>query len=281
MSAIHILAAVHPNEAPHFHQQLCAQENFQVEIVTGRRDALDWLDERQQQIDILIIDNRLGGAHQLLAELRQAYPRLLMILVDEGADFAMSGHANEISTAPFTEDDLVHRINRLMADRMMDTIHADTLPVARDIYRRLQAAAGAKGKREEAIRACIGLGYDYAAYYYTVSIDPLNLILQTQEGPRPILAVAPKKAGTGDLMGWVAQNEQSRIAGPPDDPNHPLVARGRLGAVACVPVSYTGRHFGVIVACRDRPDSISQEDILMLKLLAAQLGAMLSRETLI
>jgi hypothetical protein len=281
MGAIHILAAVHPDEARRFHQQLSAHKDYQLDIVTGQGDILERLADQQRRVDLLVIDNRLGRVHELLVELRQTYPRLLMILVDEGADFAMSGHANEISTAPFTNDDLVNRINRLMADRMMETVHSDSLPAIREITRRLRAAAGAKGKREEAVRACIDLGYDYAAYYYTASANPLSLILQAQEGPRPILAVAPQKAGDGDLMGWVAQHGEARIAGPPDEPNHPLVARGRLGAVTCVPVDHAGRGFGVIVACRDRPDSISQDDTVALRLIAAQLGALMSSETLL
>lgn len=79
-------------------------------------------------------------------------------------------------------------------------------------------------------------------------------------------------------MGWVAQNGQSRIAGPEDRPNHPLVARGRLGAVSCVPVSFSTRSFGVIVACKDRPGSITQEAVLMLELIAAQLAAAITKE---
>jgi hypothetical protein len=37
----------------------------------------------------------------------------------------------------------------------------------------------------------------------------------------------------------------------------------------------------VIVACRDRPDSISQDDTVALRLIAAQLGALMSSETLL
>lgn len=79
-------------------------------------------------------------------------------------------------------------------------------------------------------------------------------------------------------MSWVIKNGQSRLAGPEDSPNHPLVARGRLGAVACVPVTFSGVSYGVMVACNDRPNSMDQENVLMLELVAAQLAAALSRE---
>ena len=79
-------------------------------------------------------------------------------------------------------------------------------------------------------------------------------------------------------MGWVAQNGQSRIAGPNDDLTHPLVKRGRLGAVACVPVHSSGNRYGVLVACREIPDSITQENVLMLELVSAQLGAAVAQE---
>jgi len=76
----------------------------------------------------------------------------------------------------------------------------------------------------------------------------------------------------------VAQNGQSRIAGPEDNPTHPLVARGRLGAVVCVPVAFNNVNYGVIAACNDRPGSIPQDSVLMLELVCTQLAAALSKK---
>jgi GAF domain-containing protein len=101
---------------------------------------------------------------------------------------------------------------------------------------------------------------------------------RAQGGPGTIQAIAPKQTNPNDLMTWVVQNGQSRVAAPEDTPNHPLVARQRLGAVACVPVHFSGRTFGVMVACRERPGSITQENVMMLELVCAQLGAALSKE---
>src|SRR6185436_17142603 len=98
------------------------------------------------------------------------------------------------------------------------------------------------------------------------------------EGPNAIQAVAPKQASPDDLISWVAKNGQSRIAAPEDEPNFPLVKKGRLGAVACVPIIFGTTRYGVLVACRDRPGTISQENVLLLELVSAQLGAAVSKE---
>jgi GAF domain-containing protein len=122
------------------------------------------------------------------------------------------------------------------------------------------------------------MNYDYVACYKQENPDPIKLALKAQDGSRPIKAVAPQDSTPEDLMGWVAQTGQSRIAAPEDSPNHPLVAKGRLGAVACVPVNISGVRYGVLVACRDVPGSITQENVLMLELISAQLAAALSKE---
>jgi GAF domain-containing protein len=122
------------------------------------------------------------------------------------------------------------------------------------------------------------MNYTYVAFYRLESQDPLRLALKAQEGPNAIQAVAPKEATDTDLMTWVAQNGQSRMAGPEDDPTHPLVKRGRLGAVACVPVIYSGSRYGVLLACREVPNSITQDNVLMLELVSAQLAAAVSQE---
>lgn len=279
-----LLAAVRDDHARRYHQFLSEQSGFRVEIVTRSDDVLGVLGDHNRHIDVLILDNGLDdddAMHAFIKELRGQYPRMLMVLVDEEADFALPGIADDISIEPVESGDLMRRVKRLIEDRQMETQRSDALPAVRDIAQRMRNAAGAKGKREEAVRACLEMDYDYVAYYYIAGSDPLALTLQAQEGPRAILSVAPKQATAADLMGWVAQHGQSRIAAPDDDPNHPLVARGRLGAVACVPVMFNQRTYGVIAACRDRPDSISQENVMMLELLGAQLASALAKETLL
>jgi hypothetical protein len=201
------------------------------------------------------------------------------VLVDEEADFGIPGQADAISTAPFTGGDLARQIKRLIADRQLETIRSDSLPAVRNIAKRLRSAMGARGKQDAAVATCHEMGFDYVAYYHMQGSEPLSLALQSQSGPNAIQSIAPKTANADDLMGWVMQNGQSRIAGPEDSPNHPLVARGRLGTVVCVPVFFSAQQFGVIAACRDRPNSITQENVMMLELVGAQLGSALAKES--
>ncbi|MBZ0294023.1 MAG: GAF domain-containing protein, partial [Anaerolineae bacterium] len=116
------------------------------------------------------------------------------------------------------------------------------------------------------------------AFYRLESLDPLRVTLKAQDGPSAIQTVAPKHASADDIMTWVAKNRQSRIAGPGDSPNHPLVTKNRFGAVACVPVVFSSTYYGVLVAFREAPGSIDQENVVMLELVSAQLAAAVSRE---
>ncbi|MEO0563390.1 MAG: GAF domain-containing protein, partial [Chloroflexota bacterium] len=142
----------------------------------------------------------------------------------------------------------------------------------------LRNATGEIGKLQAAAAACVDMKYDYVSVYKQESEEPVKMTLKAQEGPRAIQSIAPQSGDESDLMGWVSKTGQSRIAAPGEDPNHPLVARGRLGAVVCVPVNISGVRYGVLVACRDMPGSITQENVLMLELVAAQLAAALSKE---
>lgn len=278
MQVIDVLVTVRPAHAARFNENLATQENFRLTVVTSTAQALNILAEVSHHTDILVIDNNLENVHLLVADLRQKYPRLLIVLVDEEADFGLPGLADDISTEPFHYDDLARRINRLMSDRQLETLRSDSLPAVRNIAKRLRTATGARGKQEAAVIACKEMGYDYVAYYHLERLDPFRMTLYAQTGANAIQAIAPKQATLEDLMGWVAQNGQSRIAGPADTPNHPLVARGRLGAIACIPVSFSGTQYGVLAVCRDRPGSITQENVLMLELVAAQLASSLSKE---
>ncbi len=279
MANTDVLIAVPDSEASRYYKSLSVHDNLSVQIATNLGDALEIVADRDQRIDVFVVEQRMGDVFALVGELRQNYPRLLIILVDEEADFGMPGQADDISTDPFRNDDLARKITRLMSDRQLETLRSDSLPAVRNIAKRMRTATGAHGKQEAAVATTIEMKYEYVAYYHLERAEPLRMTLRAQGGPGTIQAIAPKQANPDDLMTWVAQNGQSRIAAPEDKPNHPLVARGRLGAVACIPVQFSGRTFGVMVACRDRPSSITQENAMMLELICAQLAAALSKES--
>ncbi len=275
---IDLLVAVPREDASRYFKTLKAQSEFKVRMVTSVKDALDDLSDRDSHTDVLVLDNNFDQVTPLINELRQSYPRLLIVLVDEEADFAIPGQADDISTEPFKDDDLAKRISRLMSDRRLETLRADSLPAVRAFAKLLRNAAGEVGKLQAAAGACLEMGYDYVAVYRVEGDDPVTVVLKAQEGPRAIQSIAPQSGTEDDLLGWVAKTGQSRIAAPEDEVNHPLVAKGRLGAIACVPVNLSGERYGVMAACRDVPGSINQEHVLMLELVSAQLSAALSKE---
>ncbi len=281
MASIDVLIVVRREDATRYYKNLSGQKDFRLQIVSDKNDAFNVLADHDQHTDVLVIDNQVGEVFDFVAELRHSYPRLLIILVDEEADFGLPGQADEISTDPFANDDLVRRITRLMSDRQLETLRADSLPAVRDFAKRLRKASGEYGKQQAAVAACMEMDYQYVAFYRLESLDPLRVSLKAQEGPGSLQAAAPKQATEDDLMAWVAKNGQSRIAGADDKPSHPFVQRKRLNAVACVPVVFSGSRYGVLVACREQPDSITQENVLMLELVSAQLAAAVSKEVII
>lgn len=279
MGSVDILLTVQAQDVDRYTSNLAGHEDFNLVSTTTRQAAIDVLDDRSAHVDVLVIDNLLDNEiHDFVTQIRASYPRLLIILVDEDADFGMPGQADDLSTEPFVDGDLAKRIERMIGERRMETLRSDSLPAVRTVNKTMKEAVGVRGKQEAAVNAVIDLGYDYVAYYHIESESPLEMTLTAQAGPKAINSIAPKTAGPDDLMGWVAQNGQSRLAGPDDSPNHPLVARGRLGAVSCVPVAQADAPYGVIAACRDRPESITQDNILMLELVGVQLAAALRRE---
>lgn len=278
MTTTHILAAVRTEHASRFYKGLSSYAEFKVHLVTETQNVLDKLADGAVHVDVIILDNGLGAVPTLVKDIRQSYPRLFIVLVDEEADFGTPGQADDISTEPFNDNDLVRRITRLMSDRQLQTLRADSLPAVRHFAKELRNAPGESGKQQATVNACKQLGYDYVAFYKMDTSDTLSMTLRAQAGPPAIQAVAPKAATLTDLMTWVLEHNQSRIAGPQDSPNHPLVAKGRLACVACVPVLFSGNRYGVLLAFRDVPNSISQENVLLLELMAAQLGAAISKE---
>src|SRR5260221_7222323 len=189
----------------------------------------------------------------------------------------MPGRADDVSTEPFKDDDLIKKIKRLSEERRLETLHADALPPVRTFARSLSKASKGLGKQQAAVEAVKQLGYDYVAFYSVAPTDPPSLSMGAQVGPNAITSMVPVRSDYNGLLGWVAQNGQSRIVGPGDEPNHMLVERGKFGAAACVPVGTTLR-FGVVLACREAPGSIKMENVLMLELVSAQLASALAKE---
>jgi hypothetical protein len=277
MASTQILAALEEDKSKRYYEHMSKSGEFGVQIVNSLKDALGVIEDRDQHVDVLVLDNELHRAFDFVDAIRKKYPRLIIVLVDEGADFGLPGQADELSTEPFRHDELMRKITKLMSDRRMETLRSDSLPAVRNISKQLRQATGNSGKQNAAVEVIKDMGYDYVAYYHITGNDPMELRLQAQAGPNAVNAIAPKKANDDDLMGWVAKNGQSRIASPDDRPTHPLVARGRLGAVVCVPVAFNKVSYGVLAACNDRPGSIPQDSVLMLELVSTQLAAALSK----
>lgn len=278
MYAIEVLVAVQRDRATNYYKGLSAHKEYSLRLVTDLSDAFDALADRERRVDVFVLDTSLSEElTELVNDLRFTYPRLLIVLVDEDADFATPGSADEISTDPFTNDDLVRRINRLMADRRLETLRADVMPPVREFAKKLRKATGEFGKQQAAVTACREMGYDYVALYRVESIEPPRITLKAQDGPPPLVAAAPKQASLDDIIGMVAKTGQTRTAGSLDDINHPFVKRGKFGMVASVAVGIAAR-YGVLIACREQPESISGNDVMLLELVSAQLAAVISKE---
>lgn len=278
MTDVNVLVAVRREHASRYYKNLSAHKDFRVHMVSDAQDALDSLSDPVKQVDVLILDNGLSNMFGLVDDVRHFYPRLFIVLVDEEADFATPGLADEVSTEPFKDDDLIRRITRLMSDRQLETLRADSLPAVRQFAKELRNMPGEVGKQQMTVTACKVLGYDYVAFYRLEKDDSASMTLRAQAGNPSVQAIVPKIASPTDLMNWVAHHLQSRIAGAEDKPNHPLVSKGRYGAVACVPVSFSGNRYGVICAFREKPDSISQDNVAQLELMASQLASAMSKD---
>ena len=277
-SQIHVLAAVKLASMVDYRENLAQDPQLRVTIVTNERDARQALANSQQRTDVFVIDNGLGNVYELIRELRQTYPRLLILMVDEEADFGMPGHADEVSVDPFSDGDLLKRIKRLTEERSLETLRADALPPVRTFAKSLRRAGPGQPKYQASVEAIKELGYDYVAFYISVPTTPPEMKLNAQVGPSAITAIAPTSQHHEEsLVGWVAQNGQSRIVSPEDEPNHPFIRQQRFGAGVCVPVGIKLR-FGVILACREQPGAITQQNVLMLELVCAQLASALAKE---
>jgi len=280
MANLSILAAVPLQATARFREGFAAEPQFEITLVTDLDNALAVLDDASKQIEVFVIDNALGNidAYEVVKEIRQTYPRLIIILVDEEADFALPGRADDVSTTPFENNDLVNRIKRLNEDRRLQTLRADALPPVRAFAKQLLKAGKGVSKQQAAVAAVQEIGYDYVAFYSIKQVTPPELSLVAQVGAEEVLRLAPKNPNYQDsVMGWVAQNGQSRIVTPEDEPNHPFVLKKQFQSAVCVPVGTTLR-FGVLFACRVAPSAISGENVLMLELVSAQLASALAKD---
>jgi len=275
---IHVLAAVAPATLSRYREVLSRDPLIRLSLVTEQADVRAFLAQSQRRADILVLDHALCDAYALITELRQTFPRLLILLVDEGADFSTPGRADDVSINPFENDDLLKRIKRLAEERQLETLRTDAFPAVRTIAQQLRRAGAAPGKQKAAVEAVAAMGYDYVAYYALVPTTPPTLSLSSQAGPPHLTGSAPPSiAMDGSLLGWVAESGQSRVVGPADTPNHPLIAQGHLAAGAAVPVG-TNLRFGVLLACRAQEHSITGQHVMVLELVSAQLANALAKQ---
>lgn len=275
---IQVLAVAPASAETDYQQNLSKDSQLHVTVVTSVAAAQDILANSQRRTDVFVIDNALGDAFNLTKELRRTYPRLLIILVDRDADFGMPGHADDVSVDPFQNGDLIRRIKRLNEERSLQTLRADALPPVRQFAKTLYRAGPEVSKSQVAVQAIAELGYDYVAFYEVVTKTPPQLTLSAQAGPEAITSIAPQQQDYAtSLIGWVAQNGQSRVISADDRPNHPFTTQQHFGSAVCVPVGTTLR-LGVIVACRKEVSTISQQNVMMLELVSAQLASALAKE---
>lgn len=249
-------------------------KDIHARYVGSTEEALHTLADRSVKTDVLVLDNELDRAFDFITELRKSYPRLIIVLVDEDVDFATPGQADDISTEPFANDDLLRRVQKLMSERKLETIRADAMPPVREFANLLRKAVGELGKQQAALSVCLSLGFEFAAFYKVEREQPVELSLAAQEG---LSLNAPTTATGDDVVGWVMQTGHSRVVTNNDGIAHPLVNSGALNSLVCASVGTTSR-YGVIAAGNRAANSISQQQALMLELICAQLAATLAKE---
>lgn len=276
---IRTLAIIPENTARTYQEQIGTADGI---ILTLHHDA-EALDRALEQdangFDVVILDNGAVDAYATVARLRERSLQCLVILVDEDADFGMPGQADDISVEPFHDGDLLKRIQRLAEQRRLETLRADALPPVRAFAKLLHKAGTGREKQQAAVQTIADLGYDFVAFYTTTQANPpaLKLTASTSQPEPPHDAPTGDAAPANSVLLQVAASGQSRIIGPDETLQHPLINQQQYQSGACVPVGHTLR-FGVILACREAPDAITQHNVLMLELVGAQLANALARQ---
>src|SRR5579862_2536919 len=97
-SNIFVLAAVRLPSVARYRENLSKDTKLKVTVVTAEQQARDIIANPEKRTDVFVVDNGLGNVFEMIKELRQTYPRLLILLVDEEADFGMPGRADDVST---------------------------------------------------------------------------------------------------------------------------------------------------------------------------------------
>ncbi|MCC6800707.1 MAG: GAF domain-containing protein [Anaerolineae bacterium] len=275
---IHVLAAVTPAALSRYRQTLAPDPQIKLSLVTDERDIRVFLAQTRPRADLLVLDGALCDSYSLINELRQTYPRLLILLVDDGADFSTPGRADDVSIRPFEDGDLLRRIKRLAQERQLETLRADSLPPVRTVAQQLRRAGPGHGKQKAAVNAIAELGYDYVAYYALGPSAPPELALSAQAGLPQLTDAAPHTLPVeGTVFGWVAESGQSRVVGAGESADHRFVERGWLAAGVCVPVG-TSLRFGVLFAGRADAHPITEQHVKLLELIGAQLAHALAKQ---
>jgi GAF domain-containing protein len=279
MADIDILVAVRREKAGRYHKALSGHAHLRLQITSHAQDVLETLADAQKHTDVVVLDSGLGPTFELIQDIRHWYPRVFVVVVDESGQASAADLADEVSQTPFENNDLARRITRLMSDRHLETVRMDTSQAVRNFAKGLRNAISDAQRLDLALQACRDLGYEYVAIYRPVSYDNQSaLALEAHRGPTPLQAISPQSSSSGDVMSWAFQQGKSRIINAADNINHPLVAKGRMGVAAAVPVIFAANRYGVLLVFRDQANSITQDDLMTLEFMAAQLASTIAKD---
>jgi DNA-binding response OmpR family regulator len=259
-----------------YRENLAKEPTLNVTYATSLESAHETLRDSSKHFDVFVADNALGDTFELIRAVRLEKPRLLILTVDEEADFSMPGRADDVSLTPFKDDELIRKIKRLAEERRLETVRADALPPIRNLAKALAKATKGLGKQQAAVSAIMDLGYDHVAFY---ALEPgkNTLTLTAQMGDNVVMNAMPQRAEPNSLVAMVAQSGKSQIAVRGTAQSHFLLEKGRFGSAVAVSVGQSMR-FGVVIAFREPPNSISQEHVIMLELVCAQLASSLAKD---
>ncbi|MCS6871034.1 MAG: GAF domain-containing protein [Anaerolineae bacterium] len=276
MSLINVLVATQAASMARYRENLAKEPSLKVTYATSLESAHEMLRDSSKHFDVFVADNALGDTYDLIRVVRLEKPRLLILTVDEEADFSMPGRADDVSNTPFKDNELIRKIKRLAEERRLETVRADALPPIRNFAKALAKATKGLSKHQAAVSTIMDLGYDHVAFY-AVEQGRDSLVLTAQMGDNAVMNAMPQRADANSLVGIVARTGKSQIAARGSTPSHFLLEKGRFGTAAAVSVGQAIR-FGVVLAFREPPESISQEHVIMLELICAQLASSLAKD---
>ena len=279
MALIQVLVAVPREQAARYYTSLTASGQYELTLTSDSRDTLDLLEDRSRHFDAVVLDSRLADAGVLLSDVVYTLPRMIVVLIDESGDSPLRARLrpDRVSATPFVDDDLERRIARLLSDSQLETVPANTLLPVRQLARKLRTEDEPGDRFRVAVAACQDLGYPYTAFYRVEQQEPPLLSLAAQQGRGAFDGLTPQHAANGDVIAQVATTGESLILEPDTAQDYQPVAQGALGSVAMVAAGRVAC-FGVLVAGREAPGSISSENVAVLELVAAQLAAAIARE---